>query len=161
MDYAGDWHLHLGSSLTHRNGDIDAMHTITDAGACAAPNPISLIYPRLRNALVVYGVRPQRPCANQCINHPRHNHSVATPSETPRRPVEPPMGAKPSRKRNSVDLTDRSRPELAPCIARPRVGPLPRGLQRHGDAGRAWCGFAPRLANTFTVAAKRAVGIMK
>ena len=54
LDCVGDWHLNLGWSLFYSNGDIDAMRTITAAGACAAPYPISVIYSRLRDTLVVY-----------------------------------------------------------------------------------------------------------
>ena len=55
LDYIGDWHLHLGWSTAYSNGDLDAMRTIAASGACAAPSPVSLIYSRRLDALVVYG----------------------------------------------------------------------------------------------------------
>lgn len=54
LDYVGDWHTHLGWSLTPSKRDVAAMQEMAAFEFCPVRNPVSLIYRSLPEKFLVY-----------------------------------------------------------------------------------------------------------
>lgn len=57
LDYVGDWHRHRGFSLRTSPDDVDAMKTMAEFEHCPIRHPVSLIYSRYPERVVVYTFR--------------------------------------------------------------------------------------------------------
>ena len=54
LDYIGDWHRHTLWSLQPSKSDEEAMLQVVLSGSCSLEAPISLIYRRLPESMIVY-----------------------------------------------------------------------------------------------------------